>query len=134
MSSSTKHTHTHTQTPTNIPSGDPHFTMLLPFNGRCSTTVRRCSISLPVCPDAERHATYDTNYGTLTLIPFSRYFILTRDYLNCFKRATGSASEKISDMGQFIFKVSFWCWSGDVVLNIQFQALHMVIKVYVCVF
>uniref|UniRef100_A0A182XND4 PH domain-containing protein n=1 Tax=Anopheles quadriannulatus TaxID=34691 RepID=A0A182XND4_ANOQN len=36
-----------------------------------------------------------------------RYFILTRDYLNCFKRATGSASEKISDMGQFIFKVSF---------------------------
>ncbi|XP_058056314.1 uncharacterized protein DDB_G0283357-like [Anopheles bellator] len=34
-----------------------------------------------------------------------RYFILTRDYLNCFKRATGSASEKISDMGQFIFKI-----------------------------
>uniref|UniRef100_A0A182UKS6 PH domain-containing protein n=1 Tax=Anopheles melas TaxID=34690 RepID=A0A182UKS6_9DIPT len=34
-----------------------------------------------------------------------RYFILTRDYLNCFKRATGSASEKISDMGQFIFKM-----------------------------
>ncbi|XP_058451632.1 putative uncharacterized protein DDB_G0277255 isoform X2 [Malaya genurostris] len=34
-----------------------------------------------------------------------RYFILTRDYLNCFKRASGSASEKISDMGQFIFKI-----------------------------
>ncbi|XP_039449459.1 homeobox protein 2 isoform X1 [Culex pipiens pallens] len=34
-----------------------------------------------------------------------RYFILTRDYLNCFKRSSGSASEKISDMGQFIFKI-----------------------------
>ncbi|XP_055548818.1 putative uncharacterized protein DDB_G0289263 [Wyeomyia smithii] len=34
-----------------------------------------------------------------------RYFILTRDYLNCFKRASGSGSEKISDMGQFIFKI-----------------------------
>lgn len=32
-----------------------------------------------------------------------RYFILTRDYLHCFKRSTGS--EKISNMGQFIFKV-----------------------------
>ncbi|GLH12639.1 AAEL002402-PA [Gryllus bimaculatus] len=34
-----------------------------------------------------------------------RYFILTRDYLHCFKRATGSAENRISDMGQFIFKV-----------------------------
>ncbi|KAK7580419.1 hypothetical protein V9T40_001048 [Parthenolecanium corni] len=32
-----------------------------------------------------------------------RYFILTRDYLHCFKRS--SSSEKISNMGQFIFKV-----------------------------
>lgn len=32
-----------------------------------------------------------------------RYFILTRDYLHCFKRSSGS--EKISNMGQFIFKV-----------------------------
>ncbi|XP_068083247.1 uncharacterized protein [Anabrus simplex] len=30
-----------------------------------------------------------------------RYFILTRDYLHCFKRA----ADKISNMGQFIFKV-----------------------------
>lgn len=36
----------------------------------------------------------------------TRYFILTRDYLHCFKRASGSATERISDMGQFIFKVS----------------------------
>lgn len=34
------------------------------------------------------------------------YFVLTRDYLHCFKRASGSANERISDMGQFIFKVS----------------------------
>lgn len=34
-----------------------------------------------------------------------RYFVLTRDYLHCFKRASGSAAERISDMGQFIFKV-----------------------------
>ncbi|KAM7352298.1 uncharacterized protein ACRADG_004898 isoform 3-T7 [Cochliomyia hominivorax] len=34
-----------------------------------------------------------------------RYFILTRDYLHCFKRASGSANERASDMGQFIFKV-----------------------------
>ncbi|GFG35982.1 hypothetical protein Cfor_03565, partial [Coptotermes formosanus] len=33
-----------------------------------------------------------------------RYFILTRDYLHCFKRASGSGSGKISEMGQFIFK------------------------------
>ncbi|KAL1458281.1 hypothetical protein WDU94_008442 [Cyamophila willieti] len=32
-----------------------------------------------------------------------RYFILTRDYLHCFKRSSGP--DKISDMGQFIFKV-----------------------------
>lgn len=31
--------------------------------------------------------------------------MLTRDYLHCFKRATGSATERISDMGQFIFKI-----------------------------
>ncbi|KAG8263714.1 hypothetical protein J6590_027647 [Homalodisca vitripennis] len=31
-----------------------------------------------------------------------RYFILTRDYLHCFKRSSGT--DKISDMGQFIFK------------------------------
>lgn len=35
-----------------------------------------------------------------------RYFVLTRDYLHCFKRASGSANDRISDMGQFIFKVS----------------------------
>lgn len=34
-----------------------------------------------------------------------RYFVLTRDYLHCFKRATGSINERISDMGQFIFKI-----------------------------
>ncbi|XP_017075415.2 uncharacterized protein LOC108110733 isoform X2 [Drosophila eugracilis] len=34
-----------------------------------------------------------------------RYFLLTRDYLHCFKRASGSANERASDMGQFIFKV-----------------------------
>nr|CAD7195872.1 unnamed protein product [Timema douglasi] len=34
-----------------------------------------------------------------------RYFILTRDYLHCFKRASGSGPDRISDMGQFIFKV-----------------------------
>lgn len=33
------------------------------------------------------------------------YFVLTRDYLHCFKRASGSVNERISDMGQFIFKV-----------------------------
>lgn len=32
-----------------------------------------------------------------------RYFILTRDYLLCFKRA--SSADKISEMGQFLFKV-----------------------------
>lgn len=32
-----------------------------------------------------------------------RYFILTRDYLHCFKRSSGP--DKISDMGQFIFKI-----------------------------
>jgi len=35
-----------------------------------------------------------------------RYFVLTRDYLHCFKIASGSANERASDMGQFIFKVS----------------------------
>lgn len=40
------------------------------------------------------------------------YFVLTRDYLHCFKRASGSANERISDMGQFIFKVS------DIVLHV----------------
>jgi hypothetical protein len=34
-----------------------------------------------------------------------RYFILTRDYLHCFKRSSGSGADKISEMGQFIFKV-----------------------------
>ncbi|XP_055316191.1 putative uncharacterized protein DDB_G0286901 isoform X2 [Sitodiplosis mosellana] len=34
-----------------------------------------------------------------------RYFVLTKDYLNCFKRASGSVNERISDMGQFIFKI-----------------------------
>ncbi|XP_031633271.1 GATA zinc finger domain-containing protein 14 isoform X2 [Contarinia nasturtii] len=34
-----------------------------------------------------------------------RYFVLTRDYLQCFKRASGSVNERISDMGQFIFKI-----------------------------
>lgn len=47
----------------------------------------------------------DTN-EPLCAYDYCRYFILTRDYLNCFKRSSGSASEKISDMGQFIFKVS----------------------------
>lgn len=32
-----------------------------------------------------------------------RYFILTRDYLHCFRRASGT--ERISEMGQFLFKV-----------------------------
>lgn len=32
--------------------------------------------------------------------------VLTRDYLHCFKRANGLSTERISDMGQFIFKVS----------------------------
>ncbi|RZC42881.1 PH domain containing protein, partial [Asbolus verrucosus] len=32
-----------------------------------------------------------------------RYFILTRDYLYCFQRASGA--DKISEMGQFLFKV-----------------------------
>lgn len=32
-----------------------------------------------------------------------RYFILTRDYLHCFRRASGA--DRISEMGQFIFKV-----------------------------
>lgn len=35
--------------------------------------------------------------------------MLTRDYLHCFKRASGSANERASDMGQFIFKVSGSC-------------------------
>lgn len=34
-----------------------------------------------------------------------RYFILTRDYLHCFKRASGAALDRISDMGQFMFKI-----------------------------
>ncbi|KAF5290784.1 hypothetical protein FQA39_LY14627 [Lamprigera yunnana] len=32
-----------------------------------------------------------------------RYFILTRDYLHCFRRASGS--DRISEMGQFLFKI-----------------------------
>ncbi|XP_017778164.1 PREDICTED: uncharacterized protein LOC108563872 [Nicrophorus vespilloides] len=32
-----------------------------------------------------------------------RYFILTRDYLHCFRRASGN--DRISEMGQFLFKV-----------------------------
>lgn len=40
------------------------------------------------------------------LFLINRYFVLTRDYLHCFKRASGSVTERISDMGQFIFKVS----------------------------
>lgn len=32
-----------------------------------------------------------------------RYFILTRDYLHCFRRASGA--DRISEMGQFLFKV-----------------------------
>ncbi|XP_022918986.1 uncharacterized protein [Onthophagus taurus] len=32
-----------------------------------------------------------------------RYFILTRDYLHCFRRASGA--DRISDMGQFLFKI-----------------------------
>lgn len=32
-----------------------------------------------------------------------RYFILTRDYLHCFRRASGT--DRISEMGQFLFKV-----------------------------
>lgn len=32
-----------------------------------------------------------------------RYFILTRDYLHCFRRASGV--DRISEMGQFLFKV-----------------------------
>ena len=35
-----------------------------------------------------------------------RYFILTRDLLQCFKRNAG----KVSDMGEFLFKVSLLCW------------------------
>ena len=35
-----------------------------------------------------------------------RYFILTRDLLQCFKRTEG----KVSDMGDFIFKVSSLCY------------------------
>uniref|UniRef100_A0A1I8PJK4 PH domain-containing protein n=1 Tax=Stomoxys calcitrans TaxID=35570 RepID=A0A1I8PJK4_STOCA len=58
-----------------------------------------------------------TNHSTPQKIPYSaasgnnsryskeRYFVLTRDYLHCFKRASGSANERASDMGQFIFKV-----------------------------
>lgn len=50
-------------------------------------------------------------YPTLinVLSYFCRYFVLTRDYLHCFKRASGSANERASDMGQFIFKVSDNC-------------------------
>ncbi|XP_075213417.1 uncharacterized protein LOC142319715 isoform X1 [Lycorma delicatula] len=32
-----------------------------------------------------------------------RYFILTRDYLHCFKRSSGT--DKISNLGQFLFKI-----------------------------
>lgn len=32
-----------------------------------------------------------------------RYFILTRDYLHCFRRATGH--DRITEMGQFLFKI-----------------------------
>jgi len=58
-----------------------------------------------------------------------RYFILTRDYLHCFKRASGSGSGKISEMGQFIFKVNrsfisvlrgYRVWF-NVVLNFMFM-------------
>ena len=34
-----------------------------------------------------------------------RYFILTRDLLQCFKRNAG----KVSDMGEFLFQVSLLC-------------------------
>ena len=33
-----------------------------------------------------------------------RYFVLTKDYLNCFKRG----SSKISEMGEFLYKVSIF--------------------------
>lgn len=33
-----------------------------------------------------------------------RYFILTRDYLHCFKKA--GSSSRMSEMGGFIFKVT----------------------------
>nr|CAH7760869.1 unnamed protein product [Callosobruchus chinensis] len=32
-----------------------------------------------------------------------RYFVLTKDYLHCFRRASGA--DRISEMGQFLFKV-----------------------------
>lgn len=32
-----------------------------------------------------------------------RYFILTKDYLHCFRRASGT--DRISEMGQFLFKI-----------------------------
>ncbi|KAK6619353.1 hypothetical protein RUM44_003735 [Polyplax serrata] len=34
-----------------------------------------------------------------------RYFILTRDYLHCFRKATDNGFDRISDMGLFIFKI-----------------------------
>lgn len=49
---------------------------------------------------------YNTFITVFFGLLFSRYFVLTRDYLHCFKRASGSANERASDMGQFIFKVS----------------------------
>jgi hypothetical protein len=37
-----------------------------------------------------------------------RFFVLTADYLNCFKKCAGSS--RISEMGEFLFKVSHFNW------------------------
>lgn len=34
-----------------------------------------------------------------------RFFVLTQDYLNCFRKASDSGADRISDMGPFLFKV-----------------------------
>jgi hypothetical protein len=56
-----------------------------------------------------------------------RYFILTRDYLHCFKRASGSGCGKISEMGQFIFKVKSYF-----VLVHRHSAVWFVAGFYLC--
>ena len=52
-----------------------------------------------------------------------RYFILTKDYFHCFKRA----SSKMTEMGGFIFKVK--CSSTRSGFNCSWPCVNMVAKI-----
>jgi hypothetical protein len=50
-----------------------------------------------------------------------RYFILTRDYLNCFRRTTSvhRSGVRLSEMGNFIYKVSVGCILGNFPIGLE---------------